>query len=685
MGPPVVSPPAKRHLTVVQRFETRVRGEGLLRSFERVESWLEARASRGLPAELDPFAQTGAVANALLAIACVSGIVLLFWYEASVHRAHASVLEMLRAPWVAGLVRSIHRYSSDGAMLFVLLHALRLFVARRFGGARWLAWVTGLAAVAVTWLVGWLGYWLVWDERAKLVALGSARMLDVLPIFADPLSRSFLAEGTLSSLLFFVVFFVHMLLPLVVGVALWLHLARLSRPAFFPKRLLTSCIVVSLLVVSLLAPADVGGAARMATQPGRLSLDTWYLWPLLLTERLSAGALWGLGLAASALVFSLPWLLSRGRPHAARVVEARCTACKKCYVDCPYDAIRMSSRSDGRAYESVAIVDPDKCVACGICAGSCDSAGIGLPHFDALEQRKELDELVDEALRGGVPPAVAFACEESAAHSRLLLGYHVVPVPCAGWVHPLLVERLLRRGARRVLVVACAQRACRFREGAKWTEERLAGRREPRLRSEKVDASDVRLLELSAGDEARLAHEARAFLETLSPSTQPRRGRRLLSSLLLAAAFAFGTWTLSRVAWTAPERSGELVVSFNHAAQAQDACRELTPEEKMKLPPHMRPPRICERKRPDVRLRISVDGRAVRDAAYPASGLWSDGSSIAVERIPLGDGPHRVVVELGDTGRASEFNRRSERTVQIQKRRQVVVSFERGAGFRWFE
>ena len=110
----------------------------------------------------------------------------------------------------------------------------------RVTGARWVAWVTGLALLGLLWVVGWLGYWLVWDQRAQQVALGSARLLDALPIFADPLGRSFLTDRSVNSLLFFVVFFVHMLLPLGMGVALWLHITRLSRPRFLPDRRMTA-------------------------------------------------------------------------------------------------------------------------------------------------------------------------------------------------------------------------------------------------------------------------------------------------------------------------------------------------------------------------------------------------------------------------------------------------------------
>lgn len=133
--------------------EPGVRADGLLRRGERLFQLLDAALGRFLPVAWNPFLHTGAVAITSLAVATVSGILLLLWYQPSVHGAYASVAAMGEAPLTAGLVRSLHRYSSDAAMLFILVHALRIVFERRFGGARWLAWVTGIAGLGLLWLM----------------------------------------------------------------------------------------------------------------------------------------------------------------------------------------------------------------------------------------------------------------------------------------------------------------------------------------------------------------------------------------------------------------------------------------------------------------------------------------------------------------------------------------------------
>ena len=581
-------------------------------------------------------------------------------------------------------------------MLFVLLHALKLFFARRFGGARWLAWVTGAFLVGTLWFVGWLGYWLVWDERARQIALGTARVLDGLPIFADPLSRSFLTDDNMSSLLFFVVFFVHMLIPLAMGIALWLHITRLSRPNFLTKWRMTAWVVASLALLSWLAPADVAKQAHMTVSPAGFSMDAWFLAPLGLTDRLRTGALWALALTGGAAFYSVPWALARGRARVAEVIESRCNACERCYKDCPYDAITMAPRTDDKPFPSRALVDPDKCLGCGICAGSCDSAGIGLPWFDVLPRRAEMDRFVDAAAQGSDAPLVAFVCAESAgakldidpvtAECRELPGYRVMRVPCAGWVHALTVERAIRHGARGVLVVACGPGSGVYREGGKWTKARMESQREPALNLEKVDAKRVRVVELFRTDVSRLQRDAKAFREGVSGPPKRSRAAVWAGGLLVAALFSTTTWAASRAHYRLPTSDApQLVVSFKHPGQRSEKCRDLTEEELRKTPPHMRPAnnKICERKRDDVRMRVTLDGQVVINKAYAPTGIWNDGNSLAIERLDVAPGEHEVKVSIGDSADPEEFAFQSVEKTEFSPRAIRVVRFDRITGFEW--
>lgn len=693
-----------------------VRGDRLLSWLERPLLLLDRGVSRLVPAARNPFAHTGAIATTTFIIATISGILTLLWYSPSVHQAYESVEAMTAATLTGGLVRSLHRYSSDACMLFALVHAVKLFAAKRFTGPRWLAWFTGILVIGVVWFVGWLGYWLIWDERARQVALGTAAMLDQLAIFAEPLSRSFLTDASINSLLFFMVFFLHMLVPLVVGFLLWLHIVRLSRPRFLADRAMTVWIMGALVVVSFVWPATSAGPARMGEHPAAFTMDWWYLAPLVLTERLGGGMLWLVALLAGVVIGSVPWSLRR---RSAKVVAAEisnqneglnasplvapapilrreaavkvdsCNACRLCYEDCPYNAIQMVPRpaDSKRAEPMVARVDASRCVGCGICTGSCNSAGIELSWLHSLVQRRRQDLRLEEG-----PTAVAFLCAESAGagveldaagFSPQLPGYRVESVPCAGWVHALTIERAFRHGAPAVLLVGCGEGNCTWREGADHTDARLRGDRRPIVRPDKVDRDRVRLVRLDRGDVAALQREAQALLRGEASPPPRSRVRTAVGGVVVAAVVSAAMVVPSDLPLTLPAAEPALVVSFNHPGERGEHCRTRTPEELAKLPVHMRQAQVCERGRASVRLRVTVDGTVRLEKSYEPGGLSGDGNSVAIEALPLGTGPHQVKVEIGDTLDPARYNHVDEQSVVLAPRVRRVVLFDKRTGFGW--
>lgn len=669
--------------------EPEVRGERLLRRLDRGMQRLDRAVAQSVAPALNPLAQAGAIANLTFLIASITGALLLFWYVPSVHQAHAS-MRAIEEGLLANLVRTLHRYSSDACMLFVCIHAVKIVGARRFTGPRWLAWVTGLLALSLIGLVGWLGYWLVWDQPAQMVAAGTSRMLDVLPIFLTPFSASFLTDGNVNSLLFFVVFFAHMILPMAVVLALWLHLARLSRARWMTGKALTWWVVSSLVVVSLLVPAVAGEPARMAVVPQQVHLDLWYLFPVLITERLSGGMVWTLLLVVGCVVASVPWWMARRRVRAAVVEISRCNACTQCSQDCPYGAITMVPRTDGKDLPTQAQVDPSRCVGCGICSGSCDSTGVGLDWFEVTEQRKTLDRwLADEPGVG-----IALVCAHSVG-SELhidpgtgrcpeLPGWRALVVPCAGWVHALTVERCQRHGARQVLIAACGDGDCRYREGPTWLRDRLDGLRSPKLRTDKADRRRVHVLALRRGEGARLSADAVRLLGADAPVRRGGRLRRVAAAsvlwLVLAGATVLGSFV---PAGSSTPVAPSLIVSFEHAGEVGEVTKLLSEAEQAGLPVHMRRDRLVERRRSAVRLRVRIDGELVLAKTYAPTGLWSDGVSTGLATLPVGAGEHRVEVALGDTEAEDQWRYVEERTMTFVPGERRVVVLERGRGFAW--
>jgi ferredoxin len=658
--------------------------------FVRADAWIE----RVLPREFNPLAQLGPLANAALVIATVSGVLLLIWYSPSVQFAWSSLAE-LGPRSAGGIVRSVHRYASDLAMLFIVLHALRSWAGRKFAGARWLAWASGVALLGLVWFVGWTGYWLVWDQRAQVLAIDSMRALDVLPIFGEPMGRLFTADHTVPSLLFFVVFFLHMLLPLALAAGLAVHLARLSRTRLLPSRTFSIWLVGSLVIAALVLPATNAPAAHMATKPAAFTMDWWYLWPLSLSARLSGAGMW----LAAALLFlgaaSLPWWLGRRRPRAtyqATVNTSRCFSCTQCAQDCPFGAITMVPRTDGKPWPSQAQIDPARCIGCGVCTGSCDTQAIGMAWFDARAVTRELQDFVTQAAARGEAPALALICANADGgwdffqHARWrarLPGYEVRPVPSSGWVEPKLIEGLIAKGARAVLVVSTVSADPFCREGDQWLPLRLRGEREPVFRPQRADPRKVAHLRFDPTCPTELTRAAEKLLqrETRPPVAPSTRPRRFLGATALTAA----TLALLLAASDAPFRhptaaQPEFVLTFRAFGDWVDASTLSAAAQDNRLV-HMRAATHANRTRSPVVVRLVIDG-AMQEQVFRPKGVQADGASLGEIRVPLAPGPHRIAVSLATRPGADAPRAEWSAEVSAGPARLIVLAYEPGVGFR---
>jgi ferredoxin/coenzyme F420-reducing hydrogenase delta subunit len=444
-------------------------------------------------APLNPLYHTGTIAIFSLAVALVTGVYLFLFYRVGTEAAHRSIEEIMAQPLgIGALMRSLHRYSSDAAILAAALHGGKMLLNDRFWGPRWIAWVSGLTLLSLIWVTSATGYWLVWDVQAQVLSTTTARFLDVLPIFGEPLIRTFVDADRIQNFLFFLVLFIHITIPLLLGAAYWLHVMRLSRARFMPPRVVLLITGAALIIASLLRPALSGPPADLSRLPGTIAVDWFYFFYFPLT-RLDPRWGWGVVLGGGLVVLSIPWVL-RGRPPVrARVESPACTGCTRCWKDCPYEAIVMVPRHDGTRYKQVAVVNPAKCVGCGICVGACDSAGILLGD----QPVSLLGQAVTARLRSvtapaGAAPVVVYTCRLMPRLApRLgrdgsldgLPGVTVLGLPCVGMLHPDMITKTLEAGAGGVFVAGCVPEDCPFREGSQWLTERLTGRRLPSLRT----------------------------------------------------------------------------------------------------------------------------------------------------------------------------------------------------------
>ena len=122
------------------------------------------------PAQWNPLLNLGALGFFFYWVITASGIYVYIFFDTGIHEAYESIEYMTHDQWyAAGVMRSLHRYASDGLIVVMLLHLLREFGMGRFRGARWFSWVTGLVVMVLIYVAGISGYWLVWDLRAQAI------------------------------------------------------------------------------------------------------------------------------------------------------------------------------------------------------------------------------------------------------------------------------------------------------------------------------------------------------------------------------------------------------------------------------------------------------------------------------------------------------------------------------------
>ncbi|MCM2253176.1 MAG: cytochrome b N-terminal domain-containing protein, partial [Ramlibacter sp.] len=280
---------------------------------------LEALFNAAFGDRLNPLYHLGSITFFLFWVVGASGLYLYAFFETGVAEAHSSVEALTHGQWYAGgVLRSVHRYASDAMVLTMGLHLLRHFAFDRFHGFRWFSWVTGVALIWLVYISGINGYMLPWDRLAQFVIVTSFEWLDWLPMFGGTLMRNFIHADSVGDRFFSLLSFMHIGLPLLVLLVMWVHVQRVPKARTTPPRPIVTSLLVTLLVLSLVRPAlSQGGAADLGIAASNLHLDWFYLmvYPLLVTWPL--GQVWvllGVGTALMAALPLWPMLLHR-TPH----------------------------------------------------------------------------------------------------------------------------------------------------------------------------------------------------------------------------------------------------------------------------------------------------------------------------------------------------------------------------------
>lgn len=313
----------------------------------------------------------------------------------------AAISEATGIPYGA-VVRGIHRWGAAGMMITTLLHMFRVYFTDRHRSWRWLPWVSGVLLLVILLFTGITGYLLVWDARAYAMVVSTQAWLRAIPAIGGWMAEFFtggdIRDYTLTRFLFFHVGGASFLFWLI-----WMHFIRLHEPVVTPSRA-TNFLTFGFILVAAGAipainvtqelikqyPSLADQAAYIASDaPAQIGMsldgfvmryDAWYMFPYYLISKLGPILAWIILGGSTILLFVAPFYPKDRRDNIAEVLDAKCTGCTFCSLDCPFEAITMQERAPGSKFKLIAVVQAARCSECGICVGSCPFQAIDLPN-----------------------------------------------------------------------------------------------------------------------------------------------------------------------------------------------------------------------------------------------------------------------------------------------------------------
>ncbi len=500
-----------------------------MHALNRIWNWLEYYTNLLFTPKFNPMYWFGSICFYMTWILVATGIYLFLFYDIKIKTAYQSVEYLTVTQWyLGGLIRSLHRYASAGLVVAAVLHTIQVFVTGRYRYWRWLAWVSGVGTIWFLIVCGLFGYIMVWDELALFITWTSAQMLDKLPIFSKPLSFAFAQLP--SDFFIYIVLFTHFATPVFLLILFMIHVLRIRKAKINPPKELMYAIMAVLIVVSFIRPATSGPPADLSRLPAEVQFDWFYMFFLPLIQMFSIPTVWAILTVVTLFLAFVPWYGKNRRKEAAVVNFETCTGCEQCVADCPYEAVYVQPRTDGRNWPLEAIVEPDRCASCGICVGSCDYKAIDLPFLTEKDIKERIISTSKKVKASGAvgPLIFIFMCENSNPEnicSKIDSNESVgcIRLPCMGMVQPSMVSIPILEGLDGVLISGCQVNDCNYRWGNVHLVSRVKSERKPALRKN-IDNTRIRFYLSSEVQKTDFMNEIDTFRDELKQKENNEAG-----------------------------------------------------------------------------------------------------------------------------------------------------------------
>jgi menaquinol-cytochrome c reductase cytochrome b subunit len=126
----------------------------------------------------------GGLAFTAFLLLVATGMLLLFYYQASPGKAFSSILFLEGSVWGGRYLRSLHRMSSHVLLVLVVLHTLRVILTGAYQKPRELNWVIGCVLLLLCVFEAYSGYLLPMDQLALWATQTGMQLVTTVPLGA---------------------------------------------------------------------------------------------------------------------------------------------------------------------------------------------------------------------------------------------------------------------------------------------------------------------------------------------------------------------------------------------------------------------------------------------------------------------------------------------------------------------
>ncbi|MCE5311644.1 MAG: cytochrome b N-terminal domain-containing protein [Nitrospiraceae bacterium] len=211
--------------------------EGMI---SRVIEWMDERFGivsihrrilrRPMPEDISYGYCLGGMAFTFFLILAVTGMMLSLYYVPSETEAYRSVQKITEEVPLGWLVRSMHKWSASLFIIFILLHTLRVFIAKAYRKPRELNWMVGVFVLVLAMGSGFTGYLLPWDQRAYWATEVGTSMAGTVPFIGEYLLHLVRGGPEVNGNTLVRFYSLHMLyIPLSISAGLWMHFHMVRR------------------------------------------------------------------------------------------------------------------------------------------------------------------------------------------------------------------------------------------------------------------------------------------------------------------------------------------------------------------------------------------------------------------------------------------------------------------------